>query len=579
MELRRGIPVSPGIAVGEAFVLDSEEFPIARRMIEQTEVPAELQRFQTACEQAIHEIRESLKKLPKSLHGEVGPIIESHAKIIQDRSLQSQIVDGISKTLTNAEYAVSRVFRTFIKKLQATGNSLFENRVSDLQDIEKRLVRNLLNEKRAEISAKGRNLIILAHDLTPSQTLSLDKEKVVGFAIDVGGPTSHTAILAKAMGIPAVVGLESIAGDVTGGDLVIIDGGEGTVIVNPDADTLKNYRAMERNRLDYEERISSQLRDLPARTLDGSEVQLLANIEFPEEVKVALEHGATGIGLYRSEFLFLRPGPAPGERDHLEAYRKSLSLLGGRELTIRTLDLGADKMGTDSTMKERNPFLGCRGIRLCLQRPDLFRPQLRALLRASAHGDARIMFPMVSSSEEIRQARHIVEQIMAELRREGAPFNDRIKIGIMVEVPAAAILADLLIKEVDFFSIGTNDLVQYTIAVDRANEYIAPLFQPASPAVLRLIKFVIEEGARNQKPVCMCGEMSGDVTYTLLLLGLGLKQFSMTPSAISDVKMAIRSVTMKEAREIAQKALAIADAPKVVEFLRDRTRRIIPDAF
>ncbi|MBI5365974.1 MAG: phosphoenolpyruvate--protein phosphotransferase [Planctomycetes bacterium] len=579
MEIRRGIPVSPGIAIGEAFVLDSEDSPITRRVIEEHGIRAELDRFSAACDQAIAEIFESVKKLPKSLHGEVAPIIESHAKILQDKSLQLQITSGIEKNRHNAEYEVSRVFRSFVKRLQATGNQMFENRVVDLLDIERRLIRNLLNEKRSEIATRGKDLIIIAHDLTPSQTLALDKEKVIGFATDAGGPTSHTAILAKAMEIPAVVGLESITSAISGGDVLIIDGTEGTIIVDPDEDTLKNYRALERNRLSYEQRITLELRDLPARTLDGHEVRLLANIEFPEEVKLALQHGASGIGLYRSEFLFLRPGPPPAEREHLEAYRKSLSLLGDRDLTVRTLDLGADKLESDGPTKEKNPFLGCRGIRLCLQRPDLFRPQLRALLRASAYGDIRIMFPMVSSLEEIRSARAVVEQIKHELRREGAPFNDHVKIGIMVEVPSAALLADILVRESDFFSIGTNDLVQYTMAVDRANERIAALFQPAAPAVLRLVKYVIEEGERSKKPVCMCGEMSGDVTYTLLLLGLGLKEFSMSPPSIADVKMVIRSVTMKEAREIAHKALTFTEAGKVVEFLRERTRKIIPEAF
>jgi len=420
--------------------------------------------------------------------------------------------------------------------------------------------------------------VLIAHGLTPSQTVSLDREKVVGFATDTGGRTSHTALLAQARGIPAVVGAGSITGVVNGGDVVIVDGTSGVIVCRPDEVTLANYQSRVRNLRKRQERLARELRHVPPETRDGHRVTLYANIEFPEEIPAALEHGAEGIGLYRTEYLYVQTGRPPTEEEHLEAYRRAAEMLDRRTLTIRTFDMGADKLpGATRAEREPNPFLGCRSIRFSLERDDLFRIQIRAILRASAFGNVRILFPLISTLGELEQARAIVGEVMDQLKEQNVPFDPDLQAGIMVEVPSAARIADILAKKADFFSLGTNDLVQYCIAVDRGNERVANLYQPAHPAILRLLKDVIETGRRSGTPVGMCGEMSGDLSYTILLLGLGLKEFSVAPAVLPEVKEIIRQVTMAEARAITQEALAFEKAEDTVQFLSEKTRAILPD--
>jgi phosphotransferase system enzyme I (PtsI) len=422
-------------------------------------------------------------------------------------------------------------------------------------------------------------VVLLAHDLTPSETAQLDRQHVLAFATEVGGRTSHTAIVAGVLGIPAVVGLGKFLTDVSGGDLVIVDGNRGVVILDPDSDTLEHYRQAQRALAGLERELI-ELRDLPAVTRDGVHIHLYGNIEFPEEASQILERGAEGVGLYRTEFLYLSRKEDPTEQEHLEAYLKVIRQLPGKPIVIRTLDVGADKFSavTDPLAQERNPFLGVRSLRLCLRNKNLFRVQLRAILRASAFGDVRIMFPMVSTISELREAKLLLNDVMEELDEEKIPFNHRIPVGTMIEVPSAALLADLLAREVDFFSIGTNDLIQYTLAADRTNENVAYLYNASDPAVIRLIDQVVRAAERAGIPVNVCGEMSGEPMYAYLLIGLGLRQLSTPPHAILEIKKLVRSISAEEARRDAETVLQMETAQDIATYLRERIRRLLPEA-
>jgi phosphotransferase system enzyme I (PtsI) len=451
--------------------------------------------------------------------------------------------------------------------------------VRDIYDIERRVLHALIGQRQEDLLHLTQDVVVIAHDLLPSQTAALDRAHVKGFATDAGGRTSHTAIVARAMGIPAVVGLGNITSEVNGGDTVIIDGNRGVVIVTPDEEQLVEHREFERKLVRLETELAT-LRSMPAETRDGHMVSLQANIEFPEEVNDALGRGAQGIGLYRTEFLYLASEHEPTEQDHYNAYADALRRLGGRPLVIRTLDLGADKYTqAKAAAPERNPFLGDRSIRMCLHDIPMFKQQLRAIMRASVLGDVRIMFPMISTVMELRQAKMILKDVTEEMEDEGIDFRRDISIGMMIEVPAAALMADQCAKEVNFFSIGTNDLIQYTVAVDRTNERVAGLFCPAHPAVLRLIRDVIRAGMRNSISVSVCGEMAGDPQYTLLLLGLGLNTFSMNGPDIPEVKKIIRSTTMEHAKQVARRVMSFDSERQVMHFLREETRKIIPEAF
>ncbi len=580
MQILKGTPVSPGIVIGEAFLLDLEEFRMPRRAVEPEHIEAEVSRFESAVNKVVSEITEDVTRLEAALPEEkLHEIFLGH--IAMTRDLVPSIVDSIRKYRFTPEHAVSKKIRTTVKQLTSRDDpSGFAARVvADFVDVEKRLLRALFG-KRGEMkgSANGKS-VVFARDLTPSQTMALDRTKILGFVTEFGGRTSHTAILARAHGIPAVVGIPDVTRDMSGGDTVIVDGTKGIVIVEPDDETLKKYRALERNFINFERRTAEEMRSQPSETRDGIAIALLANIELPEEAKGAREFGAGGIGLFRTEFLFFDARNPPSEKDQFEKYRSVLLAMESRPVTIRALDIGADKEVAGMGTPERNPFLGCRGIRLLFERMDLFRTQLRAILRASAFGKVRLMFPMVSTLEEIKQAKAIIADVREELDAEGAAFDPEMPVGIMIEVPSAAITADILCSEADFLSIGTNDLVQYVMAVDRVNEKISPLYQPAHPAVLRLVRSVIDAGARAERPVSMCGEMSGDPLFTALLLGFGLRSFSAVPSALPEIKKVLRSVTIAEAKQIAQDALALTDTHQVIEFLTEKTKRIIPELF
>jgi phosphotransferase system enzyme I (PtsI) len=581
MEIKKGIGVSPGVVISTAVVLDAEDVIVPRRQVDVALVVNEIARLRAAVARASAERTVLRDQIEKEHGAEIAKIFDFHLGLLRDKSVLAQIEKEIKDHQSTAEYAVSVVMRKYANLFAQMTDRYLSERVKDIHDIERSLLHELIGQKREDLLHLKSDVVIIAHDLLPSQTAALDRTHVLGFATDAGGRTSHTAIVARAMGIPAVVGLGNITSEVSGGDTVIIDGYRGVVIVNPDAEQLAEHREMERRQVKLETELEA-LNALPAQTLDGHVVSLQANIEFPHDIDDALRRGAQGIGLYRTEFLYLAGETEPTEVDHYENYVDAVRRLKGRPLVLRTLDLGADKYTQErQAVPERNPFLGDRSIRMCLHDIPMFKRQLRAILRASneTNADVRIMFPMISTLMELRQAKMVLKDVEEELEDEGVDFRRDIPIGIMIEVPSAALMANQFAKEVNFFSIGTNDLIQYTLAVDRTNERVAGLFCPAHPAVLALVRDVIRVGARNQIGVSVCGEMAGDPLYTLLLLGLGLTTFSMNGPDIPEVKKVIRSTTLDHARQVARKVMSFDSERQVMHFLREETRKIIPEAF
>jgi phosphotransferase system enzyme I (PtsI) len=473
------------------------------------------------------------------------------------------------------EYAVSRALRRYAKVFQSIESSYLAERANDIFDIEKRLLRNLLGRRREELAHLISPVIVLAHNLTPSETANLDRKFVRGFVTEIGGPGSHTAIVAEGLEIPAVVGIGPFLTDVSGGDVVIVDGDHGQVILQPDEETLAQYRyEAEQNK--SRAAALETLRDLPAETADGERIELLANIEFPSEVQHCVERGADGIGLYRTEFLYLGTDAEPDEEVHFEAYARVVREMDGRPVVIRTCDLGADKVSYDEE-SARNPTLGLRSIRLSLKNLPLFRTQLRAVLRASALGDVRVMFPLVSTLLELRQAKMVLGDVMEDLDDEQVPFNRKLPVGMMVEVPAAVMMIDHFVDEVDFLSVGTNDLTQYTLAADRSNKDVAGLYNACDPSVLRLIRMAVAAADAKGVPINACGQMSGSTQFTMLLLGLGLRRLSVTPSSIPEVKKVCRTVTIPDCRRVAQHVLTMENARDIKSYLREELKKILPE--
>jgi phosphotransferase system enzyme I (PtsI) len=578
MEIKRGIAVSPGVASGPALVVDTEGFRIPKRFIERRKRKEEIARLRNALADASSQSREKQQAIDDTLGKKYGAIFAAHAMLMEDPELVSQIEKLIREKDHSAEYAVSVVIRQHAKTLENLNSAVFAGRAADLFDIEKGILRNLLGDRGEVLSNLQEPVIILAHDLSPSETASMDRSKVHAFATEAGGRASHTAIMAGALEIPAVVGVGRFLTDISGGDEIIVDGNRGILILNPDEETKQRYEEVRKSFSLFQSKLKS-LRDLPAETRDGTRIALMGNIEFPEEAQHCLEYGADGVGLYRTEFLYLNKKSDPVETEHFEAYGTVVNTMGTRPVIIRTLDLGADKFALPSQEKqeERNPSLGLRSVRLCLRNLALFKTQMRAILNASAYGNVRMMFPMVSTLLEFRQCKLILAEVKEDLEEEGIPFNRKIPVGTMIEVPSAALMAEELAREVNFFSIGTNDLIQYTLAADRTNENVATLYSAGDPAVLRLIALVVKAAQKHKIEVSVCGEMSGDPIYTLLLLGMGLRQLSVTPHNIPEIKKIIRSVSIKEANEIAQEALQLDTSRDVNNLLRDKTRRILPE--
>ncbi len=579
MKIKKGIGVSPGVAIAPAKVLDAEEYRIPHRHVGADDVAGELARLEGALVASAEELTDLRDRAAERLGAEIAAIFDFHLALMADRLLVEKMREMINRDRVTAEFAAATVLRDYARELRRDAPEAVADKDKDVYDVEKRILRQLIGQSRESLSALEQDVVLLARDLTPSQTANLGRKHVLGLAIDAGGRTSHTAIVAKARGIPAVFGLNDVTSSVNVGDTVIIDGNRGVVIINPDEATIAQHRQFGRRLAEKEHELDRQ-RDLPAITLDGHEITLLGNIEFPEEAQSVLDKGGQGIGLYRTEFLYLKTETEPTEDDHYQAYRQVLETMRGRPVVIRTLDLGADKYTQARTpVPERNPMLGLRSIRFCFQHLDIFKTQLRAILRASVDADLSIMFPLITNVMELRQAKMILRDVMEDLEEEGVHVRLDVPVGMMVEVPSAALQCNQFAAEVDFFSIGTNDLIQYTLAVDRGNERVAPLFTAAHPAVIRLIKEVIRAGQRHDVGVSLCGEMASTPEYTLLLLGMGLRTFSVAPPALPEVKKLVRSVTLEHARRVARQVATFDSDKEIVRYLRDQVRQVMPDAY
>lgn len=577
MQIYRGIAASPGVAIGEAMIVDHEGFRIPRHFVVDDAVNDALRRLDVAIEEVAEEIARNRETVTRQLGEQYGAIFSAHLQMLHDRQLRQQLQRMICDQHHSPEYAVSHTLRRYAKVFHELESDNLVERAQDIFDIEKSLLAKLLGHRREELSHLKTPTMVMAHALTPSEVANLDPRYVLAFSTETGGPGGHSAILAQGLEIPAVVGIGSFLTDLAGGDLVIIDGDHGTVIVDPDEQTRQQYQQEVEAHRALEMQLA-ELRELPAETIDQEPIQLSANIEFPHEVQTSLSRGAEGIGLYRTEFLYLASNQEPTEEEHYQAYAHVVQSMKQRPVVIRTLDLGADKMGQiPRREEEHNPFLGLRSIRLSLQNLPLFRIQLRAILRVSTLGPVQVMFPLVATLEQLRQARTVLDQVMHELRQEGIDHNPEIPVGMMVEVPSAVMVIDRLLEEVDFISIGTNDLIQYTLAVDRSNKDVADLYQASDPGVLRLIERSIQAANEAQVPATVCGQMSGMPTHIPLLLGMGLRGFSVPPSSIPEVKRICRSVTVAQCKEIADQAMSLDDVQQINQFLTQELRSIAPE--
>ena len=547
-----GIGASPGIVIGRAYLLDRRKVVVAEQQrVSDSTSKDEVARFKRAIESARIQLDDVRKRVTKDLGKAHRHILDTHIMLLEDKMLVEGTIKRIREEKLKAEAALTETVAAIGLKFDAMEDEYLRERKHDVEQVAERVLRNLVGRKQESLVDIREEAIIIAHDLAPSDTLLMRKEKVLGFATDVGSRTSHTAIVARSLGIPAAAGLEKITASVRTGDVVILDGNHGTVIVDPDEETFLDYLRRQQ-RYKYFEQELDKLKDLPAETPDGHRIHLQGNIELPEEVATVAKHGGMGIGLYRTEFLFLNRQHLPTEEQHYVAYRDVVERSAPHEVVIRTLDVGGDKVGlTGHGEQEPNPALGLRAIRFCLQNRDIFRTQLRGIFRASAHGKVKILYPMISGLTELQEIKRVMEEVKAELRAEGVSFDERIEIGVMIEIPSAAMTADLLAKEADFFSVGTNDLIQYTLAIDRTNEHVAFMYEPLEPAVLRLLQRVSHAAHEGRIGLAMCGEMAGDPLYAAILMGLGFQYLSMNVAAIPWVKKVVRSVRMQDAVELA----------------------------
>jgi phosphotransferase system enzyme I (PtsI) len=579
MQRIKGIAVSHGIIVGRAFLVGSAEQVVPHRTIDESEVTAQYARLHAALAAAGAEIGELSERTRRELGNEPAKIFEFHAGLLRDKALVAAIERRVSENFVTAEQAVADQFRVLVDQFKRMGNEVFEQKANDIIDLERRVLGHLMGEEKSRLAQLDAPAVVVAHELTPSQAAAMDRSKVIAIVTDLGGRTGHTSIVARALGLPSVVGCQRCSTEVEDGDEMIVDGNEGIVILRPDAKTLEEYRRKQ-ERSQRSRAAMRELSGLEAVTKDGHRIQLMGNIEFPEEIEAVLGNGGDGVGLYRTEFLWLTRKEPPTEQDHMDAYLRAIKLLKGKPLTIRTCDLGADKY-TQEQMEEpeRNPFLGLRSIRHSLANPAEFKSQLRAILRASAHGPVKTMFPLVSNLMELRQGKLMIADIGEELEDEGVAFDRQMPVGVMIEVPSAALMARTFAAESSFFSIGTNDLVQYTLAVDRGNERVAHLYQAAHPAVVYLAKSVVRAARSAQIDCSLCGEMAGEPLYSMLLLGMGLRTLSMVPDQIPVVKRVIRSVTMEQCERLARRVGSFDSERQVETALRDELRKLDPEVF
>jgi phosphotransferase system enzyme I (PtsI) len=573
----RGVGGSPGVVSAPVYRISAEEIPCPDRVLNPEEVHPEVERFKAAVETTRQQITLIKKKVFSAIGHADATIFDMHMMVLDDTAFYGETIRRIETDRNNAEAAVQSVTRRYTEVLSGMEDEYLRERAADIKDVARRVLRNLTGAETHVLGGLRKKSIIVATDLSPSDTASLKRDLVLGFATDLGSSTSHTAIMARALGIPAVIGLGDVTRRLQTDDEVLMDGTEGVVILHPSAASLKKYDALARQRASIQSGLAD-LRDQPAETLDGHRVVLSANIELVGEVGEVRKAGAEGVGLFRSEYLYVARPELPTEEEQLAAYQAVASRLAPDPVIIRTVDLGGDKFASSLNMPpEVNPFLGYRAIRFCLAQPAIFKTQLRAILRASAHGKVRIMYPMISNVREVIHANTLLAECKGELRHEGIAFDDGIEVGVMIEIPSAAITADIIAKHVSFFSIGTNDLVQYTLAVDRVNDRVAHLYEPTHPAVLRLMKMTIEAGHARGIWVGVCGQMAGDPLMTHLLLGLGIDELSMAPAALPAVKDMIRSVTLAQAKLMAESALREETATDVMRLCRELTARVAPE--
>jgi len=572
----KGIPAAPGIAMGKALFFDSEDLMVPRRPITEDQISYELLRLEEALIKTRHQIIGIQKRLGKELGQEHAEILNAHLLVLEDQSLREEIINGLKGQLLNVEAIFHDILSRHLKAFAKTEDEYLRERTADIDDVRKRVLRNLLGKESQSLARLQPPVVLVARDLSPSETAQMHKRHVLAFVTDIGGRTSHTAIMAKSLEIPAVVGLEVATKRIRKGAFVIVDGLRGEVVVDPDPATIKRYELEQRRNQEVNRQLL-HLKDLPAETLDHHTVVLSANIELPDEVASVIAHGANGIGLFRTEFLYLNRQDFPSEEEQYEAYSMVAQQVAPHPIIIRTMDLGGDKfLSPLQVPSEMNPFMGWRAIRFSLARTDIFRSQLRAILRASVQGNLKLMYPMISGLEELRRANEILHEVQQELTREGVPFHQDMEVGAMIEVPSAAMICDLLAPEVDFFSIGTNDLIQYSLAVDRVNEKIAYLYEPTHPAILRLIKQIIDVGHAAKLWVGMCGEMAGEPPLSLLLLGMGLDEFSTSPVQLPIVKQVIRSVEHSFARSVVEQTLKLKTGKEVEAFLQANLKQVAP---
>ncbi|HHW44813.1 MAG TPA: phosphoenolpyruvate--protein phosphotransferase [Desulfotomaculum sp.] len=567
--LLRGVAASPGIEIGKVFVFKEQQMVLHEDPIGPGDIEKEIERFEGVVKVARQQVERIKAKAEEMLGRDKADIFQAHLMILDDVLFLNEVKEKIRNQTITAEYALSQVVEKYVNMFRDMEDDYLKERAADIKDIGDRLIKNLMGMNIQSLGDLEEEVVVVAKDLSPSDTAQMNRKMVKAFVTDVGGKTSHTAIMARSLEIPAVVGLIDISSRAVDGDTIIVDGNEGLVFLNPDIPTLSRYKKLRDEYQCYVQELCELKNKSCVTKCRSRKVEISANIGTPKDCKGALDNGAEGVGLYRTEFLYMDKPNLPDEDEQFEAYRTVAQTFSPRPVTIRTLDIGGDKKLPYLEMpSESNPFLGWRAIRLCLARYDIFKTQLRAILRASNYGKLRIMYPMISCLEEVREANAVLNQVRRELDEEGIPYDRHLEVGIMVEIPSAAVCADLLAKEVDFFSIGTNDLIQYTLAVDRMNERVSHLYEPFHPAVLRLIKNVIDASHRAGKWAGMCGEMAGDVTAAPILLGMGLDEFSMSPVFIPRVKKIIRSLTYQEARQIAREALQMESPEEIKKLVK-----------
>jgi phosphoenolpyruvate-protein phosphotransferase (PTS system enzyme I) len=571
----KGIPAARGISYGPAFILDKVEFIVQKTNIVEHEVNSEIARFEEALNSARKEINFLKQKITQEMGLNKAQIFDAHLLILEDQTLIEQVSAGIKEHKNTAEYVFSQVIKRYVDAFTKIQDEYLKERAADVNDAAKRVFKHLMNESKLhDLDNLQDNLIIVAHDLSPSDTVSLYNKKIMAFVTDIGGRTSHTAIIAKSLGVPAIVGLKNATLKITNGDFLIVDGQKGLLIINPTQPTRDLY-VKEQSQIHASMEKLDDIINLPSQTMDGKKITLLANLELSNELPTVKKYGAEGVGLYRTEFLYMNRLDLPTEEEQYQAYKQVVEAVRPHGVTIRTLDIGGDKfISSVEIPKEMSPFLGSRAIRFCLERPDIFKTQLSAILRASVHGPVQMMYPMISGIGELRQANAILEEVKHSLLEKKVAFDKAMKIGVMIEVPSAVMTSDALAKEANFFSIGTNDLIQYTLAVDRVNEKTAHLYEPAHPAVLRMIQKTIDAAHNEEIPVCLCGEMASDPVMAFILIGLGLNELSMSSTSILPIKKMVRSVRLTDVQRICSEAMGLMTGQEVEEFVSSQMKKL-----